>query len=264
MNRAWVVGVLLVLSGCASSRALDRRAQIRLSNAAAHRPAGAPVVEVVLDSESQWPVADAHRCAPLLTRLPSSMVKAGEFEVLAAAEVPRAALEGLLSTFACDRGWAAITLGEPTPDREGQARRRGTFSTLVPELKVAFSAPEFLAAGKDPGCVLPVFRTPPPERYVELVTLFLVSDHDQASAQKLLQEHACALGADGLIVTQEAYDLPRFASVGAGWTAGTPGSGAMVQAGGPLLLKVASTRVTATAIGWSKEKARAPVRPDQT
>jgi hypothetical protein len=259
MNRVLVATLgAVVVTSCAGGHAVDRRTQIRMTNAAAHRSPDAPVVELVLDGDSQWPADEGHRCAPVLRKLPPTVVKAGEFEVLTAPDATPEAMEGLLTSFACEHGWAAITLGAPEALPDGRVRRPATFGKLMPGLRVAFASPEFRAWPREPGCAVEVLRTPrAAQAPVELVTLFLTTDDDPASAQRLLQAHACALGADAIVISQEAYDLPKYAPDGFLLADTT------VMVAPAFLVRMPTTRVTATAMVNPKDKPGSTTAPPQ-
>lgn len=238
----------LVLAGCTSNRLALRRSQIRYANAATARAPGAPVVEVVRESTSFWPTNDSRPCTPVVKRYPESVTAAGEFDVKAPADITREQLERTLSTFACEQGWAAVTLAAgPGTVSDGTTQLHGTFGALVPGLKAVVSAPAYHAVPREPQCSMPVLRTSPGVRgNAEVMTLFLVADLDATAAQQLLQAHACAIGADAIIITSEQYDR----------------AGVAVNSIN-VIVKEPATRVTATAIVYPRERVAPATMPDR-
>lgn len=238
----------LALAGCTSNHLALRRSQIRAANAAAARAPGAPEVEVVRESVSFWPTNDARPCAPVVKSYPASVTAVGEFDVKAPADITREQLERTLSTFACEQGWAAVTLADgPGNVADGKTQLHGTVGALVPELKAVVSAPGYHAVPREPQCSMPVLRTSPGVRaHTEVMTLFLVADLAAPAAQQLLQAHACAIGADAIIITSEQYDR-------AGIAVGRLNT----------IVKEPATRVTATAIVYAQEPVTPAAVPDR-
>lgn len=236
--------VVVVVCGCAPSRLTERRDQVRQFNAAAVRAPGLPVLELVVDGQSFWPTSVTRPCAPLVARLPDSMRPGGTFELRVPAGAPRPAVHALVSAFGCERGWAAFQLeGVAGWDVEGTLR--GTWARTIPELTVVASGLPFQAVAREGDCVLPVLISGGGGRpYAELVTLQLRSDHDQATARSLLRQHACALGADALVLVEETYDLPTFQMLSD-------------QVSVPMVHR---TRVRAAAITWSDPNRPQPTR----